>query len=63
MKTNEIKIFVHHSDDIKKEGYQIETDFNKISIIVSSYPGFVYSLETLSQIIKDGKYPIGKVED
>ena len=62
MKINEMEVRVLHNEDIKREGYYIETNPDHITIQVSSYPGFVYALETLYQIVKEGdRFAIGVV--
>jgi N-acetyl-beta-hexosaminidase len=43
------------NNTIKKEGYSIEINSMGIDIQYGDYSGYVYALETLSQIFKEGK--------
>lgn len=62
--TKPVQIFFKHDSEIPKEGYRIKTTAEQVDIEVSSYSGYVYALETFSQMVEGGrKYPIGIVED
>jgi hexosaminidase len=48
---------------LKPEAYEIEVNAEGITINFGDYSGYVYALESLSQIIKDNRVPFVKIQD
>lgn len=57
------KIKVNLDESINSEGYTIRSTKSHVQIDVSSYTGYVYALETLAQIVKDGSIQLGVIQD
>lgn len=58
-----IKLTVEENHQLKEEAYEIIIDREGIQIIHKDYSGYVYALESLSQLIKDGKIPFVHIKD
>ena len=48
------KIYIKYDESIASEGYKILSENSFVEIYVRSYVGYVYGLETLSQMIHGG---------
>lgn len=48
---------------LKPEAYEIHINENGIKIIYGDYSGYIYALESLSQIIKDNKVQHATIKD
>jgi len=56
------KIQIKYDEKISQEGYKIISDENAVDIFESTYTGYVYALETLSQMIENANsVKLGKV--
>lgn len=50
-------------NEMKDESYEIRIDQNGIEIIFGDYSGYVYALESLSQLIKKNTVPFAHIRD
>lgn len=62
-KEKHIKLVCQQVTSLKSEGYEIMVNEQGVKINYSDYSGYVYALESLSQVIKDGKLPFLYIQD
>lgn len=56
-------ITVVQNFNLKHEAYEIHINVDGIKITYGDYSGYIYALESLSQIIKDNKVPHATIKD
>ena len=58
-----VPLKVSAKKEMKKEAYGIEINSDGVSIEYGGYSGYIYALESLSQIIEHGKLPYVSIRD
>lgn len=58
-----LPIVLNQVEEFKKEQYEIVVEKERIILSFSTYSGYVYALESLSQLIDKDQVPVGRIND